>query len=566
MLKKVKQAKLFNIAAKFGTNPPGFALLLGSGASATSGVKTGGQMVEEWREESFVQNHKDKEKKRDYLERQPSYKKHNEYGKLFEAIYDLPAQRRKYIESCLSKCYPSWGYTYLASFIANGYFNVIITTNFDDLVNDVCYKFPSVPKPLLCAHDSNINSVRLLSSHPIIVKLHGDFLFDDIKNTTQETTNLEKNMQDKVAQFASEYGLIVVGYGGRDASVMDTLKNLIRDENNFKNGIYWCVSNNDISDRLEDLAENERVHLVDIEGFDEFMAEFNNHLGLALPRELAAPYESLGESIDQLLSEAVDPDRKLVHPVILKHQGEIRKALQKLPPKIVPKEFDFEKISGFDFRVGPITVRQQIPYGPIGEAHEEAGNTEHALKFLKLQIKHGPNPRAFTYVFKLLSKHGLVDERYGEFKAMLKAKESIFKVEYGAANDLAITLMNLCKWSDAKWVLDEAERALQESGDNNPILECYFKINRMQIKSHQNKVLTKQDHRELEKILTIDNPYTKLGAATLLHKWQIAESALETCILHEVPGKSGINTWPIIKLLKPHLKRKAIKEKLRKLK
>ena len=107
MPKKVNQSKLFNIAANFGTHPPGFALFLGSGASATSGVTTGLQMVEEWREESFRQNKKGDETPGAYLERQPWFNKQNEYGKLFESLYDLPAQRRTYIESRLSTCNPS---------------------------------------------------------------------------------------------------------------------------------------------------------------------------------------------------------------------------------------------------------------------------------------------------------------------------------------------------------------------------------------------------------------------------------------------------------------------------
>jgi len=448
----------------------------------------------------------------------------------------------------------------LANFIANGYINVVFTTNFDDLVNDVCYKYPSVPKPVLCAHDSHINSIRLLSSRPVIVKLHGDFLFDDIKNTTQETTNLEKNMQDKVAQFAGEYGLIIVGYGGRDASVMDTLKNLIREENNFKNGIYWCVTNSDFSERLEDLAANERVHLVNIQGFDEFMADFNDHLDLGLPRELASPYESLSENLDQLLNEATESDKPSVHPVIKKHQQEIRKALQKIPPKIIPQEINLEKVSGFEFRIGSMSIQQAVPYGPIGEAYEKRGDTENALKFLKLQIKHGPNPRVFIFVFQILNQHGLIEEKYPEFAAMLKSHKVIFKKEYKLANELAISLMNLSKWKDARWVLVEGEKAFKESGESDIVLGSFFILNKIQIKVHQNKKMSKQDNSDLEKILELNYPYTNLGAAILLRQWEEAELALETCLIHEIPGKSKLNTWPIIKLLIPHLSDSAQKK------
>lgn len=71
-----------------------------------------------------------------WLVKQKWYKKENEYSQLFELIYDSPVQRREYIEDCLENKEPSWGYIYLANLIVKGYFNVIFTTNFDDLLNE----------------------------------------------------------------------------------------------------------------------------------------------------------------------------------------------------------------------------------------------------------------------------------------------------------------------------------------------------------------------------------------------------------------------------------------------
>ena len=124
---------------------------------------------------------------------------------------------------------------------------------------------------MICAHDSGVSSVRLMSDRPKVVKLHGDFLYDSIKNTSSELQSLEANMREKFIEFAKEYGLIVVGYSGNDHSIMDLLDLLIRSENYFRNGLYWCIQTSaSPSKRLRQLLRNDRTYWVEIDGFDEF--------------------------------------------------------------------------------------------------------------------------------------------------------------------------------------------------------------------------------------------------------------------------------------------------------
>ena len=78
--------------------------------------------------------------------------------------------------------------------IAAGYFNTVFTTNFDDLLNEAFYRFSHV-RPVVCAHDSSISGVTITSDRPKIIKLHGDYLFDNIKTTLRETESLEMNMR-----------------------------------------------------------------------------------------------------------------------------------------------------------------------------------------------------------------------------------------------------------------------------------------------------------------------------------------------------------------------------------
>ena len=103
--------------------------------------------------------------------------------------------------------------------------------------------------------NDHILSLRITSKRPKIIKLHGDYLFDDIKNTVRELETLETNMRDKLKTIASEFGLIVIGYAGNDRSVMDTLGTLLKNDSTFPHGIYWCVLKSEkLNHKLEILS------------------------------------------------------------------------------------------------------------------------------------------------------------------------------------------------------------------------------------------------------------------------------------------------------------------------
>ena len=310
---------------------PNFSLLLGSGASSTSGVKTAQEMIERWRQLLFKRSGSD-DSYRKWLANHNWFKHEDEYSILFEEIYDQPAQRRVYIEECIKDAHPSWGYVYLTNFLSNRFFDVVFTTNFDDLINEACYLYSDGLRPIVAAHDSAIQGIRVTSGRPKIIKLHGDFLYDNIKNTLAELETLETNTKRKLHQFAQEYGLVVLGYSGRDRSVMDTLELLLRDEENYKQGVYWCLRRGTTkSGRLESLLRRDRVYLVEVDGFDEFMADLHEEAQLELPKPIARPFD-MARDRARLFVE-VKPDLKS-HPVIGSHVREVLGSLNTDSPKI----------------------------------------------------------------------------------------------------------------------------------------------------------------------------------------------------------------------------------------
>lgn len=305
------------ISLKENRDTSNYSIFLGAGASRSSGISTAFELIVEWMEELYERyNYKkfklDESYEDDihnryrelklYFEREQAswFDATNPYSSLFEKKFDLAPQRRRFIEQEVDGKLPSIGYAYLVSLVKNNYFNSIFTTNFDDLINEAFYQL-SNRRPIVCAHDSSVHSISVTSQRPKIIKLHGDYLFEDIKSTLRETESLENNTKDKLIEFCKEYGLIVVGYSGNDRSIMDTLEYLIKSESYLKNGIYWCMREDDeINPKLKSFFWKDGVYPVIIKGFDEF---FNN-----LHRELLSStrvFNTYGESKQQKIIQQI---------------------------------------------------------------------------------------------------------------------------------------------------------------------------------------------------------------------------------------------------------------------
>lgn len=260
-----------------------YCMLLGAGASKSSGIRTGQDLVNVWRELFYkkICNNSDvtlQEKKALLVEHYDWYKPDNEYSSFFGKIYDLPNQRRNFIELEVNDKEPSIGYHYLNRLADSGNIETFFTTNFDDLLEQ---SFADIKRPIVCPHDSSIKNISVTSKRTKIIKLHGDFLFNTLQSTEQETQNLSENMKNKFEEFLKNYGLIVVGYAGYDNSIMDELIKLVSSPDYLNNGIYWCIrkedfENEQLSPKLKLLLQKEKVYYIIIDNFDSFCAKLTH--------------------------------------------------------------------------------------------------------------------------------------------------------------------------------------------------------------------------------------------------------------------------------------------------
>ncbi len=265
-----------------------FDIFLGSGASVSSGIPTGGELVLHFKREILISQGKINAKKYSDLKIESiknEIEKHfddsnitNPYSHYFEEFLGYAEDRRDFLTALIKNKKPSIGFLCLSSLVEQQKINTLWTTNFDDLIeksiNTLHYQSCSIVSP------ENASSVRSFRSDiPTVVKLHGDFRYDALQNTDDELKQLEDNLHDYFIQSASQKGMIIIGYSGSDNSVMSSLNKIIEQPDAFPKGLIWCVPkgikpNEDLI-KLVNKAndQNGRSGFVEIDSFDFFMHE-----------------------------------------------------------------------------------------------------------------------------------------------------------------------------------------------------------------------------------------------------------------------------------------------------
>jgi tetratricopeptide (TPR) repeat protein len=303
-----------------------FALFLGAGASVSSGVIGAGKMIQHFKEKiySFYEvdffnvetKQIDKKKEKEWLKTQDWYlKEGNEYGRFFGKCYETEGERRNYIESLIEGKEPSFGYMILANLIYEGYLKTIITTNFDDLIYIACTTFTQT-RPVVYSLGGFATEMSITGNRPRILKLHGDYLYSDLRNietdfqkdkklilkSQNNKTRQDSNMQKEVEEIFRNYdGIIVVGYGGADSSIINLLKEIPRGKI-----IYWCYRSGDkVNENVKQIVSDEGRHLVSITGFDELMDKIRQKVGIS-NKELAFNFKNNLQKVTDLLFQYED--------------------------------------------------------------------------------------------------------------------------------------------------------------------------------------------------------------------------------------------------------------------
>lgn len=198
-----------------------YALLLGSGVSGAARVPTGWAVVVDLirriaRLEGAVCEPDPAQWYRDAHGEEP------DYGRLLDALGRTQPERsrliRAYIEPTeeertLGLKQATEAHRAIAELVAGGYLRVIVTTNFDRLI-ETALRDAGIELTVIDSVDALRGSLPLVHTRCAVVKLHGDYVDARIRNTAHELERYPGPINGLLDRILEEYGLVVCGWSG----------------------------------------------------------------------------------------------------------------------------------------------------------------------------------------------------------------------------------------------------------------------------------------------------------------------------------------------------------------
>jgi hypothetical protein len=256
-----------------------YVLLIGSGVSRSAGIPTGWEIVLDLlRKLAYIQG--------ENCEPDPSvwyrekYGEDPDYAKLLEAIAKSPGERsqllRGYFEPSEEEReqgikVPTEAHKALAKMVADGFIRVIVTTNFDRLI-EKALEDEGVNPTIISTPDAAEGAIPLTHAKCTIIKVHGDYLDTRIKNTPQELSSYDERMDRLLDRVFDEFGLIICGWSAEwDVALCAALERC----KSHRFTTYWTIRGEprDKAQKLIDLRRAQVIPIVDANTFFREVAE-----------------------------------------------------------------------------------------------------------------------------------------------------------------------------------------------------------------------------------------------------------------------------------------------------
>lgn len=417
------------------------SVLIGAGASISSGIQSAYDCIWEWKKDIYLsqnpnssdyykntKNESIKKSIQDWLDNEgiyPALHSDEEYSFYAEKAYPIADDRRKYFKSLIERKEPYIGYKLLCILNEQEIVKAIWTTNFDGLV-------------VRAAHQENLtpieinldNSDRIFRNQSrkelLTIALHGDYKYSTLKNTSSELDTQDEIFADVFSRYHNDKNLIVIGYSGRDQSLMKSLSKAFSQRGSGR--LYWCGYGHDIGTAIKDLIGKARAHgreayFIPTDGFDKTLLHLTkacfeddnqiiNRINRVLKQSGANEIEALPFSLN------IDRTDKFIK--------------SNLHPISFPKEvfqFDFDFQDGRPYRtLKELTIGQDICAVPFKRNVFALATQSSINKVFGSKIKNGivrtpiskydiEKVTAFKSlmlqaVLKLLSDHELIESDY----------------------------------------------------------------------------------------------------------------------------------------------------------
>ncbi|WP_302592563.1 SIR2 family protein [uncultured Bacteroides sp.] len=265
--------RLTTLAFSMYSNKGAYALLLGAGISRSAKIPSGWEV-----EKSIIEELAATKGVSDIDDWHQWYKTEfgvsANYSDLLGNLVSTSTERvslmRKFFEPSeeekeLGLKMPTKAHIAIAKLVKAGYIRVIITTNFDRLLEKALESEGIIPQ-VICHEDEIPKAIPLMHWQSVtILKINGDYIDCRFRNTTEELDSYPEEWKTYLHQVFENYGLISCGWSA------DWDKGLIDIINSSKQSRYnsFFTTMGNVGDKLRGLSNSRHGEIMPITGADD---------------------------------------------------------------------------------------------------------------------------------------------------------------------------------------------------------------------------------------------------------------------------------------------------------
>lgn len=266
--------------------------MLGSGISRSSGIMTGWDITLDLIRKIAALHKQDAgilpaEWYRQFFNKEP------DYSDILESLTRTSEERlnllRPYFEPSNEELeegvkVPTAAHQQIAWLVKEGYVKVVVTTNFDRLLENALSNIGVEPRVISSA-DHLDGSLPLVHSPATILKINGDYLDTKFLNIKSELDSYDPRLVDQLKFIFENYGLITCGWSAQwDSALVDSL----RSTGKFRFSSYFTYLS-EPTQALKQISDARLGKLVKISDADDFFKEIGENIA-SLKRSEVHPF------------------------------------------------------------------------------------------------------------------------------------------------------------------------------------------------------------------------------------------------------------------------------------
>jgi hypothetical protein len=314
------------------SSPGVYALLVGSGVSRPAGIPTGWEIVEELiRDVARLEGLESLQQPTDWY--RSRFSEEPTYGAILEQVAPLPAERRNVLRrffepdpaqptATIKK--PTAAHHAIAQLVVNGFVRLIVTTNFDRLL-EMALTAAGAHFQVVASADAIKGMQPLSHGGCTVLKVNGDYLDARIRNTAGELQEYDAETTELLDRICDEFGLVICGWS---ADWDLALRAALQRRASRRYSVYWTVRSTP-STLTTDLINSTRAVQIAIKGADEFFPVVADKV-TAL-RAIAAPHPLSAQMAVASLKSFIEEERPIkLHDLIVSETERLYAAISEV--------------------------------------------------------------------------------------------------------------------------------------------------------------------------------------------------------------------------------------------